>query len=132
MPSNNTNLPIKQNPPIFPVLLSLKQKGLKETPIIPYNDTLKHLDKNTDMTNPTELINFIMNKNVKNSAKNKYVYVYLHYLEYYEIQPSFPIKHLKEVDQAIRIPTTEELTILINSAGYPLSLKLRISYHLQA
>jgi len=43
------------------------------------------------MTNPTEVINFIMNKNVKNSAKNKYVYDYLQDLEYDEIQPRFPI-----------------------------------------
>lgn len=79
------------------------------------------------MTNPEEVISFIMNKNVKNSAKNKYVTVYLHYLNHYEIEPYFAIKYLKEEDQAIRIPTTEELNILINSARYPLSLKLRIS-----
>ena len=68
-----------------------------------------------------------MNKNVKNATKNKYITVYLHYLDHYEIEPNFPIKHLKETDQAIRIPTTEELNILINSARYPLSLKLGIS-----
>jgi integrase len=127
LPSKNSNLHIKHNPPIFPVLLSLKQKGLKDTTVIPYNETLKHLDRNTDMTNPEEVVSFIMNKDVKNSAKNKYITVYLHFLNYYKIEPNFSIRHLKEEDQAIRIPTTEELNTLINSARYPLSLKLRIS-----
>jgi hypothetical protein len=57
------------------------------------------------MTNPEEVISFIMNKEVKNSAKNKYITVYLHFLRHYKIEPNFPIRKLKEENQIPKLYT---------------------------
>jgi len=102
----------------------MKSKGYEESTLTGISKNLKHLDRHTDLTNPESVTSFIMNKNVTNGYKNNLSIAYLHFARFHNLD--FKLNILKHKSKHIRIPTTEELNSLINSARNPLSLKLRV------
>lgn len=102
----------------------MKSKGYEESTLTGISKNLKHLDRHTDLTNPESVTFFIMNKKATNGYKNNLSIAYLHFARFHNLD--FKLNILKHKSKHIRIPTTEELNSLINSARNPLSLKLRV------
>jgi integrase len=119
----NTN-PKCQNEPTLPVIIQMKKDGYEESTLIGTSRRLRNLDIHTDLSNPESVMQFIMNKNASNGYKNNLQIAYLNFAHFYKID--FRIRLLRHKSKHIRIPTTEELNSLINSAHNPLSLKLRL------
>jgi len=102
----------------------MKRDGYEESTLLGISRKLKHLDIHTNLANPESVITFIMNKIATNGYKNNLSIAYLHFARFHNLD--FKLNILKHKSKHIRIPTTEELNSLINSAHMPLSLKLRV------
>jgi hypothetical protein len=115
----NINPPC-QKKPALPVIIQMKKDGYEKSTLVGTRRRLRHLDIHTDLSNSESVMQFIMNKNASNEYKNNLQIAYLHYAYFYKID--FRIRLLRHKSKHIRIPTTEELNSLINSAHNPLSL----------
>jgi len=102
----------------------MKSNGYEKTTLIGISRRLKHLDRHTDLNNPKSVVTFIMNKKATNGYKNNLSIAYLHFARFHKLD--YKLNILKHKSKHIRIPTTEELNSLINSAHNPLSLKLKV------
>lgn len=125
----NKNLPYidTQNQldhPILPVLLELRKKGYEETTLKGISANLGHLNRNTDLHNPTTTLEYIINKKCRNAYKNKLLTSYGHFLEHYKIE--YHIPRLKSQSKSIKTPLTKQIDTLIASARYPLNIKLML------
>ncbi len=90
-----------------------------------YAKLLKHLSKNTNMNSPEEVKRFISKIDGSNGYKKNLCLAYDKFCQYYRIEWEMPV-YVPNPKQ-IRIPTTENLNMLIAYAGQSLSLKLMIS-----
>jgi len=100
--------------PILNILLQMKNKGRSDYTIKLVNTSLKHLTRHADLDNPDQVKQFIAQKETTDAYKEKLVYAYNKYCKYYKIQWEQPI--YKAEAKPIRLPTTEQLDILINNA----------------
>lgn len=116
-----TNLPTLQ------VLLDMRKKGYTESTLRATASRLKHLDKNCNLENTAETIEFILSKQLNGDYKNKLFSAYRKYLDFYQIKAELPHIRTQQNSKIIRIPTTEQLEQLINSAKIPLSTKLLLA-----
>jgi len=103
----------------------MKRNGKADTTIKYVSQRLKTLEKHTDLKNPEKVKQFIANRNIKNSSKNSYLFAYSQYCEFYKIEWNMVKYHRN--DKMPRIPTTEQLNMLISHSGRVMSVKLTLS-----
>jgi integrase len=103
----------------------MKNNGKADATIKYVGQRLKTLEKYTDLKNPEKVKQFIANRNIKNSSKNSYLFAYLQYCEFYKIEWNMVKYHRN--DKMPRIPTTEQLNMLISHSGRVMSVKLTLS-----
>lgn len=120
-PTKSTNLPTLQ------VLIDLQNKGYSESTIRGTASRLKHLSKHCNLENTQETINYILERQITGQYKNKLFTAYQKFLKYYKIEKELPQIRTQQNAKIIRIPSTQELDTLINSARIPLKTKLLIA-----
>lgn len=103
----------------------MKRNGKADATIKYVGQRLKHLDRNTDLNNPEEVKDYIANKAVKNSTKNTYLFAYSQFCEHYALEWKMIKYHRK--DKMPRIPTTEQISMLISNSRRVMSVKLTLS-----
>ena len=103
----------------------MKNNGKSDYTIRFVDKALRHLSKHADLNDPDNVKQFIANKNVSNGYKKNLCLAYDKYCAYYKIPWTKPV-YLPEAKQ-IRIPTTENIQMLIAYAGKTLGTKLRLS-----
>jgi integrase len=103
----------------------MENNGKSKYTLENYSKLLKHLSKNTNLENPQEVKNFISKINGSNGYKKNLCLAYNKYCKYYNIEWEMPIYFPNP--KQIRIPTTEDLNMLIAYAGETLSIKLSLS-----
>jgi integrase len=103
----------------------MESNGKSKYTLKNYAKLLKFLSKNTNMNNPEEVKKFISKRNGSNGYKKNLCLAYNKYCQYYNIKWNIPL-YIPNPKQ-IRIPTTENLNVLIAYAGQSLSLKLMMS-----
>lgn len=113
-----------RNPTILNILIALKNNGKTDDTIKNNDKLLRHLAKYTDLNNPEAVKQFIASKPSESYKKNLCL-AYDKYCEYYEIEWTMP--RYKPQPKIIRIPTTEQLEMLIAKARPTLAVKLTLS-----
>ena len=113
-----------RNPSILNILIALKNNGATDDTIKNNDKLLRHLAKYTDLNNPEAIKQFIANK-PSQSYKRNLSLAYDKYCQHYKIQWQRP--HYKQESKMIRIPTTEQLEMLIAKARPILAVKLTLS-----
>jgi len=113
-----------RNPTILNILVSPKNNGASDDTIKNNDKLLRHLAKYTDLENPQAVKQFIATK-TSNSYKKNLCLAYDKYAQYYKIEWQKP--HYKQESKMIRIPTTEQLEMLIAKARPILAVKLTLS-----
>jgi len=103
----------------------MENNGKSKYTLKNYAKLLKFLSKNTKLNNPEEVKRFISKIDGSNGYKKNLCLAYNKFCEYYKINWEMPI-YIPNPKQ-IRIPTTENLNMLIAYAGQSLSIKLMIS-----
>ena len=103
----------------------MKKNGLANATIKYTSQRLKHLNRYSDLDNPEEIKQYIANRNIKNSSKNSYLFAYAQYCTYYKIEWNMVKYHRN--DKMPRIPTTEQVNMLIANSGKVMSVKLTLS-----
>jgi len=86
---------------------------------------LRRISQQADLNNPEQVKQFIANLQTATSYKKNLCWAYNKYCQYYKIEWQMP--KYKTQAKVIRIPTTEQIQMLIASAGKTTSLKLTIS-----
>lgn len=89
------------------------------------NKALTYLSKHADLNKPEQIKQFIASLQTSNSYKKNLCFAYNTYCKYYQIEWQKPL--YKQEPKTIRIPTTEQIQMLIASTGRILSVKLTIS-----
>jgi len=115
----------ENQPKIINVLIQLKNDNKAETTIKFVNKALTYISQHANLDNPEEVKQFIQNKPVSNGTKKYYCIAYNRYCQYYQIQWNMP--KYKTPAKNRRIPTTQQLEMLIARASPRLALKLRLS-----
>lgn len=103
----------------------MENNGKSKYTLRNYAKLLKYLSKNNNMNNPEEVKQFISEIDGSNGYKKNLCLAYNKYCQYYNIKWEMPF-YIPNPKQ-IRIPTTENLNILIAYAGQTISLKLMMS-----
>jgi len=103
-------------------LIFLQNKGLRESTVIGYSKTLRHLAKHVNLDDPQQVKRFIANKQVKDSRKDKIATDYDAYVKWrgltwqkpiYKRDSTLPFIPLeKEIDQLISASTYKTATFL--------------------
>jgi len=92
----------------------MQNEGKSEYTIRTVSKNLKHLSKHADLNQPDQVKHFIATKQITNGSKEKLIYAYTKYCQYYKIQWEQP--YYKPEQKQIKIPTTEQLDTLIAHA----------------
>jgi integrase len=104
----------------------LKNKNRSDYTIKTTNKALTRINENANINDPEKVEQFISNiKNVSNGYKKLLCLAYKKYCYYYKLEWEMP--SYKQEEKLRRIPTTENLNMLIAKAYKPTSLKLSIS-----
>lgn len=103
----------------------MKNNAKSDYTIKNYSKLLKHISKHADLNKPEEVKRFIANKQTSNSHKKNLSLAYNKYCEYYKLVWEMP-KYFPESKQ-IRIPTTEQVEMLIANSRNVMSAKLTLS-----
>ena len=122
-PAHQPKFPVTH--PILPILAKMENNGKSKYTLRNYAKLLKYLSKNNNMNNPEEVKQFISEIDGSNGYKKNLCLAYNKYCQYYNIKWEMPF-YIPNPKQ-IRIPTTENLNILIAYAGQTISLKLMMS-----
>ena len=122
-PAHQPQFPVTH--PLLPILVKMENNGKSKYTLKNYAKLLKFLSKKTNMNNPEEVKLFISKMEGSNGYKKNLCLAYNKYCQYYRIEWKMPF-YIPNPSQ-IRIPTTENLNMLIAYAGQTLSLKLMIS-----
>jgi len=85
----------------------MQNEGKSEYTIRTVSKNLKHLSKHADLNQPDQVKHFIATKQITNGSKEKLIYAYTKYCQYYKIQWEQP--YYKPEQKQIKIPTTEQL-----------------------
>ena len=99
---------------ILNILIQMKNEGKANDTITLVSTSLKHLSRHADLDQPDQIKYFIAQKETTTAYKQKLCYAYNKYCKYYKIQWEQPI--YKPQLKPVRLPTTEQLDILINNA----------------
>ena len=86
---------------------------------------LRTLELHTDLSNPEAVKQYIASKNVSNSYKKHLGLAYEKFCQHYKIKWEIP--SYKPQPKAIRVPTKEQIQILIANARRTMSIKLMLS-----
>ena len=103
----------------------MENNGKSKYTLKNYAKLLKLLSKNNNLNKPEEVKHFIAKIDGSNGYKKNLCLAYNKFCEYYNINWEMPF-YIPNPKQ-IKIPTTENLNMLIAYAGQSLSLKLMIS-----
>jgi len=110
---------------ILNVLVQMKNNGRSDYSIEFVDRSLIHISDNANLNEPEQVKQFIANKNVSNGYKRNLSIAYNKYCKYYQIQWKMPFYTTEA--KHIKIPSKENVEMLIASAGRILSIKLSIS-----
>jgi len=103
----------------------MKNQNKSNYTITTTDKALTQISKHADLNNPEQVKNYIANKNVSNGYKKILCTAYDKYTDYYQIQWQMP-RYQPEARHR-RIPTTENINMLIAKARRRLSTKLTLS-----
>ena len=103
----------------------MKNNGLSDCTIKTYDKSLTYINKHADLNQPEQIKQFIANLPDSNGYKKNLCLAYDKYCQYYQIQWTMPT-YIPEAKQ-IKIPTKEQIEMLIASSGKILSIKLTLS-----
>ena len=103
----------------------MKSNGLSDCTIKLTSKALTRLSKHTDLDTPETVKRFIASLNVSNGYKKNLCLAYNKYCEYFKITWEMP--SYKQQSRLIRIPTKEQVEMLIANARATMSLKLTVS-----
>jgi len=103
----------------------MKNNGKADITIHNTDKSLTQISKYADMSKPETVKQFIAQKNVSNGYKKALCIAYQKYAKYYKIEWEMP--RYQQDAKTIRIPTTENINMLIAKARRTLSVKLTIS-----
>ncbi len=110
---------------ILNVLAKMKNNNKADSTIRFTDKALTYLSKHADLNKPEQVKHHIANLNSKNGYKRNLCIAYNKYCKYYKIKWVMPL--YKPEVKHIKIPTTEQLEMLIARAGKTLSTKLTLS-----
>lgn len=103
----------------------MKNQNKSRYTITTTDKALQLISKNADLNDPEAVKNYIANKNVSNGYKKILCTAYDKYANYYQIQWKMP-RYQPDAKHR-RIPTTENINMLIAKARRRLSTKLTLS-----
>jgi integrase len=103
----------------------MKNNGKADDTIKFVDKALTRLDQLADLNNPEQVKREIANLPTANSYKRNLCFAYKLYCDYYKIAWEKPIYY--QEPKAIRIPTTEQLNMLIANSGKIMTAKLTLS-----
>jgi len=112
------------NPTILNILVKLKKNGRSDDTIKNTDKLLRHLDQHTDLNNPEAIKEFIATKTSSGYKRNLCI-AYNKYAQYCKIKWDMPF--YKRQSKMIRIPTKEQVEMLIAKARRTLALMLTLS-----
>jgi integrase/recombinase XerD len=103
----------------------MKNENLSDYTIRFASKALKRISKQANLSKPETVKRFIANLQVSNGYKKNLCLAYNKYCEYYNIEWQMP-RYMPEA-RTRRIPTTQNINMLIANASRPLATKLAIS-----
>jgi integrase len=95
------------------VALYLKKKSLAEDTIEGYVKRLRFIAKNTDITNPETVKEFILSQTTSSAHKEALANAYDHYIQYYGLNWEKPFFHREE--RLPNVPTTVQVNTIISA-----------------
>jgi integrase len=110
---------------ILNVLIKLTNNAKSKCTIKFVDKALSRISKYADLDNPEQVKRFIANLQTSNSYKKNLCFAYSHYCDYYKIVWQKPPYY--QEPKTIRIPTTEQLNMLIANSGRIMTVKLTLS-----
>jgi len=106
----------------------MKKNGYADTTIKGTGKRLRHLQKNCNLQNPENVKGFIANKQCSNAYKESLIEAYAILMK--SINKTWQKPFYKRYDQLPKIPTTEQLNMLISHATTRMALILSMSKEL--
>jgi integrase len=103
----------------------MKNNGKADATIKYVGQRLKHLNRYTDLNDPEKVKEYVANMTVKNGTKNSYLFAYSQFCNHYALEWKMVKYHREE--KMIRLPTTEQINMLISNSGRVMSVKLTLS-----
>ena len=119
-----THTPSAKPNPILNVVAHIANNGYSNATIEWTDKALHQIQKHVSLDNPEAVKRFIAQK-TSQSYKCNLAVAYDRYCKYYEIEWKKPRFQL--TSRAVRIPTSEQLEMLIANARQTMSVKLRLS-----
>jgi len=86
---------------------------------------LRRLDRNTNLNNPEQVKQYIADMQVSNGYKKAFCVAYNKYCNHYKIQWQMPRYRVQQ--KFIKIPTKEQLKMIISNSSRTLAMKLTMS-----
>ena len=105
-----------------------EKNGYADTTIKGTGKRLRHLQKNCNLQNPENVKGFIANKQCSNAYKESLIEAYTILMK--SINKTWQKPFYKRYDQLPKIPTTQQLNMLISHATTRMALILSISKEL--
>jgi integrase len=115
-PARSTFAPARlpfDTPQTLEVVLYLRKKGLAEYTIEGYGKRLRFIAKNTEITNPETVKEFISNQTTSQANKEAIANAYDHYIKFYGLKWEKPFYHREE--RLPNVPTTEQVNTIISA-----------------
>jgi len=103
----------------------MKSNGLADSTIKYVRKMLKRLQQKSDLDKPEQIKQYIANLKVTGGYKNALLFAYSQYCDTYKIEWT-KLKYAREA-KMIRIPTTENINMLIANSGRTMTTKLTLS-----
>ena len=103
----------------------MKSNGLADSTIKYVGKMLNRLQQYSDLDKSEQIKQYIANLHISNGYKNQLLFAYSQYTEYYKIKWQ-TTKYHREA-KMIRIPTTEQINMLIANSGRIMIVKLTLS-----
>ena len=113
--AHNTGLCYKYEPEIIKTLLTMQNNGLKQGTLRAVSYQLKYLDKNTDLTQPEEVKNFIATMKQANSYKQCMVKAYNYFADVNGLDRLET--HFKYQRKIPLIPSSENVRKIISASS---------------
>jgi len=114
------------NTPFLNYLAHLEKIHMRHRQLRNINWILSHLNKHTNLDNPTEVNEYISTRDKSESYKAHLVQVYAKYCQYQNIPYTRP-KYNCMANKQIKIPTEEKINMIISDSGKTLATKLTLS-----
>jgi len=107
------------------VLIKLTNNGKAEDTVKFVDKALSRIAQHADLDKPEQVKQFIANLQTADSYKRNLCFAYDHYCDYYKIVWQRPTYYSEP--KTIRIPTTDQLDMLIANSGRTMTVKLTLS-----